>query len=260
MRIAVCLSGQLRQWKLAVENQKWFWRTANKPNVEIDYFAHTWTYSWDRPGVSAPYKSRDISEQEIEEFNDAYSFKGLVVDSKSQIEFRGNDHWSSLFYSYSKSILLKRKYEIENNFKYDVVIKSRPDVLFHPDKTLFIPRLYNNCIYTNSGQPMPGEYNMFNLNDIIFLGNSYTMDLLTNIYFYRQNGIEDYNIHNVKNIHPMGPGTLMHEYFRDYGITPIFENSFSQILLKEGCPQDLDMFKTEEFEIMSKYWQEWYTK
>ena len=107
---------------------------------------------------------------------------------------------------------------------------------------------------------MPGEYNMFNLNDIIFLGNSYTMDLLTNIYFYRQNGIDDYNIENIKNIHPMGPGTLMHEYFRDYGITPIFEDSFSQILLKEGCPQDLDMFKTEEFEIMSKYWQDWYTK
>ncbi len=52
MRIAVCLSGQLRQWEQGVDNQKWFWTTGNKPDVQVDYFAHTWNYSWDRPAVS----------------------------------------------------------------------------------------------------------------------------------------------------------------------------------------------------------------
>ena len=42
MRMAVCLSGQLRQWDLAVDNQKWFWETAEQSGVtEIDYFIHT---------------------------------------------------------------------------------------------------------------------------------------------------------------------------------------------------------------------------
>ena len=27
MRVAVCLSGQLRQWEIAKENQKWFWES-----------------------------------------------------------------------------------------------------------------------------------------------------------------------------------------------------------------------------------------
>ena len=28
MKIAVCMSGQLRQWEIAKENQKWFWETS----------------------------------------------------------------------------------------------------------------------------------------------------------------------------------------------------------------------------------------
>ena len=259
MKIAVCISGQLRQWQMAVDNQKWFWSTANLPNVEVDYFAHTWTYSWDRTGCSQQYNSRNIDEAELNEFKQAYELKGFKVDSKSQQEFRGNDHWSSLFYSMAVSLNLKREYELENNFEYDVVVKSRPDVLFRPDGTLNIPKLVNNCIYVNPGGIMVNEFNMYNLNDIVFLGNSYSMDLLPNLYFARQNAINDHNIQNVKNVHPIGPGVFMHEYFRDYGITPIFENSFSQILLKEGCPQDLDLFNLEDFDKMTEYWQNWYT-
>lgn len=260
MRIAVCISGQLRQWKLAVENQKWFWETANRPEVEIDYFAHTWTYSWDREGASKEYISREVTEQEIEEFKNAYNLKDLLVDSRLQHEFRGNDHWSGLFYSFAKSILLKRKYELENNFQYDLVIKTRPDVVFNPKRTFYVPLLHNNCIYTTHGGPMAEEFNMYNLSDIVFLGTSYTMDMISNLYFYRQNGIQDYNIENKLNIHAMGPGTLMHEYFRDFGITPIFKDSFLQIILKEGCPTNLNLFDPGDFEVMFKYWQEWYTK
>ena len=52
MKMAVCLSGQLRQWDLAVDNQKWFWESAEQNGVDqIDYFIHTWSYSADRAGV-----------------------------------------------------------------------------------------------------------------------------------------------------------------------------------------------------------------
>ena len=47
--MAVCLSGQLRQWELALDNQKWFWESSKAAGVEqIDYFIHTWNYSGDR--------------------------------------------------------------------------------------------------------------------------------------------------------------------------------------------------------------------
>ena len=64
---------------------------------------------------------------------------------------------------------------------------------------------------------MPMEFNKFNFNDCVFLGNSYTMDLLTNLYFYRQAGINE-NTKGNKNIHPIGPGTLMMDYFSEYGM------------------------------------------
>ena len=260
MKIAVCLSGQLRQWQIGVDNQKWFWNTANKDNVEVDYFGHTWTYSWDRPGVSAPYKERPIFQEELDLFKEKFELKKLLVDSRDQQSFRGNDHWSSLFYSFSKSLLLKREYEIENNFVYDLVIKSRPDLVFDPQSSFKVPHLENNVIHTSHGGIMELEYHMYNVNDILFLGNSVTMDFLTNLYFYRQEGIHDHNIQNIKNIHVMGPGTLMHEYFRDYGITPFFGSSPHSVLLKEGCPEGLNMFDEHEFDIMRKYWQAWYTK
>lgn len=260
MKIAVCLSGQLRQWEMGVDNQKWFWSTANIPEPEIHYFGHTWTYSWDRKGVSQPYTERKVTEEELSLFKEKFELKDFIVDSKPQIEFRGNDHWSALFYSFSKSILLKRKYELENNFEYDIVIKSRPDVVFSPEDSFFPHNLKNNVIFTTHGGPMALEFNMFNFNDCVFYSNSYTMDLLLNLYFYRQNGIDDHSIYVKKNIHPLGPGTLMHEYFRDYGITPIFNTGFNEVLLKEGCPKDLDLFNKEDFKKMRTYFQSWYTK
>ena len=117
MKIAVCMSGQLRQWEMAKENQKWFWDTSRGVGVkEIDYFIHTWDYSGDREGVSQPYIMRDVSRKEFNKMVDWYKPKGCMMDDRKQDFFFENDHWSSLFYSMAQSIMLKREYEIENNF------------------------------------------------------------------------------------------------------------------------------------------------
>ncbi len=259
MRIAVCISGQLRKWKVAARNQKWFWTTANFPDVQVDYFGHTWTYSGDREGVSQPYINRDVTEKEFLEFANAFHFKEVLLDDRRTPFFYNNDHWSSLFYSFVKSIMLKRKYELENNFTYDVVVKSRPDVVFDPRLHFRWPTLYNNCVYSTHGGPMTMEFNKFNFNDCVFLGNSYSMDMLANLYSYRQAGINK-NINPNKNIHPLGPGTLMMDYFSEYGITPFFNLQFTETLIKEGCPENLDLFNYKHFAIMNKYFREWYTK
>ncbi len=65
MRIAVCLSGQLRNWELAYSNQINHWLYGGH---EVDYFTHTWDeateymnniptgqrdyYEWVRAGTS----------------------------------------------------------------------------------------------------------------------------------------------------------------------------------------------------------------
>jgi len=256
MRIAVCLSGQLRGWEIAYKNQQWFWNTSD---AEVDYFIHTWDYSADRTAVSKPYIDRTIDKKEFDNICKLYDVKKGIFDTKKQEEFFDNDHWLSLFYSLSQSLMLKREYEIENNFQYDVVVKSRPDVVFNPTTTFSWPRLWNNTIFTTHGGPMSMEFNMYNFNDCVFLGNSYTMDLLVNLYFYRKHKIRKSNT-KVRNFHPIGPGTLMHDYFREYGITPFFNLPFKETLIKLGCPEGLDLVNPEEFPEMDKYFQEWYTR
>jgi hypothetical protein len=263
MKIAVCMSGQLRGWDIAKENQKWFWSTSNE---EVDYFIHTWNYSGDRKGVSQEYEWRDVSKKEFKEIVEWYDFKKSIYDTKEQKYFYGDDHWSALFYSFAQSIMLKRQYEIDNDFEYDLVIKSRPDIVFDPKRHFTYEFLDDNTIHTTQGGNMPHEFNMFNINDICFYSNSYTMDMLVNLYFHRQkviNGNSGYNMEEGDlNFHPLGPGTLIHEYCRDYGITalPTFgkHGHWQETIIKLGCPEDLDLLDTVEFQKMEKYFRDWY--
>lgn len=262
MKIAVCMSGQLRQWEMAKENQKWFWETSG---VEIDYFIHTWDYSGDREGVSQPYITRDVSREEFDKLVEWYKPKMCMFDDRKQDFFYTNDHWSSLFYSMAHSMMLKRQYEIDNDFEYDLVIKTRPDVVFDPMYHFSWELLENNILYATQGGLMETEFHMFNTNDMVFYGNSYTMDLVIQMYFYRQQMLDQRDIIKDKLFTgSMGPGVLMQEYFRDYGITTQSiqpnRSTFIETLVKLGCPQDLNLMDHNEFHKMEKYFRDWYNK
>ena len=272
MRIAVCLSGQLRNWEIAKDNQKWFWNSSKK---QVDYFIHTWNYSGDRKGVSQPYEWRKVNKHEFNRIVKHYDVKKSIFDKKPQSYFYGDDHWSCLFYSFVQSVMLKRQYEIENDFEYDLVIKSRPDVAFNPTTRDGIQRigfnyelLEDNIVYTTHGGIMESEFHMFNPNDCVFYSNSYTMDMLVNLYFYRQKVINGKSGHDIRNgglnFHTLGPGVLMNEYGRDYGINfiPTHSNAmrYQETLIKLGCPENLDLLKVGDFRKMEKYFREWYTK
>lgn len=255
MKIAVILSGQLRKWEIGCWNQKWFW-SDNKHN-QVDYFAHTWSYSWDRTSSSKPYEQRDVSIEEFLKFTNIFKTKKALLDPNPQQKIGSNDHWAGLFYSFVRSLLLKQEYEKEHNFKYDIVIKSRPDICFDPSYFLHFPKLVDGVLHTTHGGLMINEYNMMNFNDCVFLGNNNTMDLLVNLLHYRIERLK----RKEDNIHPMGPGVLMNEYFRDYGIYPIHtELPFQETLLKEGCPEDLDLFDKHDFKEIEKYFRNWYIK
>ena len=257
------MSGQLRQWEMAKENQKWFWETSGI--THIDYFIHTWNYSGDREGVSQPYITRDVSREEFDNVVDWYKPKKYVLDDKKQDYFYESDHWSSLFYSMAQSIMLKREYEIENNFEYDIVVKTRPDCVFDPRYHFSWELLENNILYATQGGLMETEFHMFNTNDMVFYGNSYTMDLVMQMYFYRQQMLDQRDIVKDKLFTgSIGPGVLMQEYFRDYGITSQsilpYRHTFIETLVKLGCPDDLNLLDHNDFHKMEKYFRDWYLK
>ena len=125
-------------------------------------------------------------------------------------------------------------------------------------------------MFSTHGGEMGHEFGMFNIDDCVFYSNSYTMDNMINMYQYRQKNLDcRFNKEGLPDkeklsIQQLGPGVLMHEYCREYGITPIITSPhrahFQPTLLKLGCPRDLDLFKAKSFNKMNKYFREFYTK
>ena len=82
MRVAVCLSGQLRNWRLGWSNQKWFFgnqQGLNGSKFSVDYFAHTWNISQDRPKLSDPYSERKVDKEEFDEFVESFEISLMEV-------------------------------------------------------------------------------------------------------------------------------------------------------------------------------------
>jgi hypothetical protein len=81
---------------------------------------------------------------------------------------------------------LKKKHEIENNFRYDLVIKTRFDLAYHPGfqfpsfnmtpRTIYSPSANTGINHTDT------EHH--GINDVIFWGDSQSMDIATNAYMY----------------------------------------------------------------------------
>jgi hypothetical protein len=70
---------------------------------------------------------------------------------------------------------MKKKYEKDNNFIYDVVIKSRPDFLqLHNDIEKYFDKLENTCYHINTGI----SYSPNRVYDIFFMSNSEVMNII----------------------------------------------------------------------------------
>ena len=140
-KIALLYSGQPRHLKEAFPNHHdTFWKPNN--SYQIDVFAHMWydekwigNYFWDQ------YKDRGRWEADLKEFmQDNWNPKAITFEEPK--EFEPEDivpdprfphpvnNIISQFYSISQANDLKKKYEDENNFKYDVVVRLRTDEYF----------------------------------------------------------------------------------------------------------------------------------
>ena len=136
-RIAILLSGQSRTWKTSADNiLNYFNIKINQftnQKVEVDFFIHTWDTNSYRDktqereeGIN--YLLEDSVQNEIQnKFNPIY-MEYEKYDANNFV-----NAWSPLFYSFMKCTHLKRKYEIENDFVYGLVIKSRFDLNFSLD-------------------------------------------------------------------------------------------------------------------------------
>jgi hypothetical protein len=131
MRIAVCFSGQVRT---GVENYQNIREILGELYDSCDFFIHTWNFcSYKTYNLSNIAKKPVIEPSEkFEVIRQLYSPKKMVVDGK-YIGYQTTEEYGiqALWHSFWKSVELKKQYELENNFKYDYVLKLRMDLIIN---------------------------------------------------------------------------------------------------------------------------------
>lgn len=187
MKIAVCFSGQVRTWKYCYQN----WIDNLTPLGEVDYFCHFWDYNSVPEGAKKGYAVVPddvlLSAEEKQSFIDMLKPKIIEFESKKvELSTTQSDTWYSKriknkllllqrnqFYSLMKSASLKRQYELENNFEYDVVIRMRPDSIFTSIPN--IEKTKPNILYAMHRNFSP-HMDRFSIGDVCFHCDSFTFD------------------------------------------------------------------------------------
>jgi hypothetical protein len=202
MKYAILLHGHVRTFIKTYNSLKLI--KINK-NDTIDFFIHTWD-TIDRLTPSfykVNNKTKNIKTP-IDLLIKIYKPKGIKIDKqviknpnktcpRNKISYEGHKYY---FYSFYIANELKKQFEKKYNFKYDMCIKLRPDVIF---KNIINLKLFkNNYIYL-FGNPKKQDFNINNINhfqavNVITLSNSTYMDKIAN--FYKK---IDYYIYHQKN-------------------------------------------------------------
>lgn len=176
MKIALCLSGHMREyWKVFPSLEKFF--LSKYPNTDI--FIHTWDLqdlgsesNYINTGmVKKIYKPKSIV---IEKYHELY-MSPLII-SKNYDKNRTALNVVSMYYKIMKANLLKYKYERENYFVYDCVVRFRPDIELKSE--------FNIEQHLLNHVNIPNLWDFGGINDQCAYSNSANMDIYSSIYKY----------------------------------------------------------------------------
>lgn len=136
MRIAVCFSGQTRTSTEAFPNLRRFFGTAFE---NIDFFIHTWDISYQKKTFRREESPRlKVPQERFDQLVNFYNPKKIEIEHYE--ENSSLYYHPPMYYSWYKSVMLCRNHEIENNFRYDAVVKLRTDIIF-PSFRFFMSNL-----------------------------------------------------------------------------------------------------------------------
>lgn len=216
-KIAVCISGQIRT---AIEAYSSFINFFK--NEDIDVFVHTW---YDP-------KINDHSEI-IEKIKTIYKPKSFQIDISPDYN---RLNFGVMLKSFMLSNELKKNYEIKNDFRYDVVVKYRFDILFKQYITFPTDSIQQRTLYYPFGNTgiLNNDYNNHGMTDLIFWGDSQTMDIATDVFrYYEYNLKPRVEVVSYKNDFisydcsdaMMSPGQLIYQYAIKHNIFPTVQKT-----------------------------------
>ena len=188
MKIAICLSGQWRTGNQCYDSLKQFFGILY-PNC--DFFIHTWDVNKQKCYNLSNVFSKEtiLYEDDIQKINENYKPKKIVIENHASVrdELKIFNIVQPLWYSFYKSVELKKQFEKENEFEYDYVIKLRPDVFFQDNRRLsqdielYEKELNSGKIYIEN---LVRDYTIStnSVDDVYFISNTKSMNIVSEYY------------------------------------------------------------------------------
>jgi hypothetical protein len=218
MKIAVCMSGHIRNLELHFSN----FQTNIMQPYKPDIFLHTWdTYGWCVQGndlelKEGGFKGFDHYSAKVNQENlisilkpASYVFENFLTKQNEFFE-RGQkfkerlrvpdldrpENTIGMAYKVYECNKLKKDYEQANNFTYDLVIRTRPDLLYlnKPLIFSFLDLIKKDILIT------PNESSYGFASDIFALGNSKIIDKYSELYLHFEELYNEgclFNPHNI---------------------------------------------------------------
>lgn len=197
MKIALCLSGQPRGLPLSLEALKYGLDVEN-----MDVFFHAW---FDPSTIGQSYDSAQAHQQgrvglvhpQTEELLLGLNPKDYIFEPQKNFPFTNlfqsspeanQDRMASIFYSIYMANMLKRRYELLNDFKYDLVIRTRYDLLYEEriDVTKYAQLAKTMIITSEKFQGIRNKpdftHGGYTLTDIFAFSSSENMDVFCDTY------------------------------------------------------------------------------
>lgn len=210
MRIGLVLFGHLRSFRSAHESYKQFLKTLQQTG-DVDVFCHTWdieesiTASWWKEHKPGDIPPSNVKANEVEE---KYRPVRYVIEPSKQFDDKDFKIRSaipvagilSMLHSQQRAFNLLEHHSRENNIMYDIVIKSRYDLLYEI-APLFSNTIneciINDCLYLPTSNPyeLGGSFS-----DVFVLGPmklvkgyfGFSQEFKSAIETYQQKGYKEF--------------------------------------------------------------------
>jgi len=168
---------------------------------DVDVFYHTWSKDAEE-NLNKDYKPKKYTVEEQIKFSHPFSAGSTQYSFTPEIQTKLQSIYSR-WYSFMKSIELKKEFEKENDIEYDFVMSSRFDIVYYTPFIKF-ENLDPTKFYVSNWW-----HNRFNFgyNDTWFLTGSNQMDRVGEIYsqldtFLAEGSDYEKNLMSLKEISP----------------------------------------------------------
>lgn len=193
MKIALCISGQMRTYRECYPNLYKFLLDPYSPDV----FIHTWSeigFTHKTKPRNRIYWSSQVEEIDlrskydpkymiVEPFESEFinNLKGVrvprILQQYEPVHYRG---CLPMLYKIHACNAIKSKYMVENRICYDIVIRFRPDLMLHQKPPIHLAENTSKTLWHSSLQIDPE----IQVSDKFAFGDSETMDYYSSAFEY----------------------------------------------------------------------------